>query len=195
MKVHYLLIILFLIGILTLSGCAEKQPAQPSEGEEIEPSEGEEIEERAEQTSESEGIGEIAVSGKCDCDAYYDFYQKYMTTPEEQEGLQKWLQLCKNPSTQIEKACQDSDDKDCVAKQRAEFYGAVSISMYMNDIWTDGCMCRDMLTGKARDGCYAILAGTISQVGASKQDIKTMCNRIQDSEIKTQCMSANRISQ
>jgi hypothetical protein len=75
-------------------------------------------------------------------------------------------------------ACGFTDD---INKGRCYASLARDVTYDENGVWVGDCLCRDMLTGKARDWCYSHSTMAIHR--------KNSCDKIQDPAIKEGCMS------
>lgn len=115
---------------------------------------------------ESEVRPEKKIVGKCDCNALYDFYN---TGPEVQEYAQAIREDCEN-------ACGLTNEMD-----KGSCYARLAMGLYENGVWVGDCICRDMLTGKVRDWCYAHSTVVFHR--------RNFCDKVQDPGIKAWCMN------
>ncbi len=108
---------------------------------------------------------EKKITGKCDCEALYDYYN---TGPEVREYAQAIKEDCENGcgmTTEMEKG-------SC--------YARLAMGLYENGTWVGNCVCQD-LAGKVRDWCYAH-----STVVFRKGDY---CGKVKALDVKKWCTS------
>jgi len=116
-----------------------------------------------------ERVEKRVMTGKCDCNALYDFYN---TGPKMQEYAEAIREDCNN-------ACGFTDD---INKGRCYASLASEIRYDENGAWAGDCLCRDMLTGDARDWCYEHSTKMIHR--------RNSCDKIQNPAIKEECIAS-----
>ena len=118
------------------------------------------------ETEEAQEKPERKIVGKCDCNALYDFYN---TGPEVQEFAQAIKEDCNN-------GCGLTNEMD-----KGSCYAGLARGLYENGAWVGDCVCRDILTGKVQDWCYAH-----STVVFHRGDF---CDKVQAPDAKQWCTS------